>query len=195
MDDISKSKMCVELKEQGMFYRAVNDSARVICALMGYKPQLRKTGKIECGFPKTSLEKVEGTLISAQIDYRIWNKNLSKNNGLECISENHFNENNFEKYIERFGTCVKQSNDNNVPYSNQASINNLIAIGKEKNQQICEYVQGQGLTMESAMMDFQRRIQDMYINQGLLIDNVSFVSNQTGSNALFLIQGLIIYRK
>lgn len=188
MENTDNMHLCVELKERGMFYGAVDDSARVICTLMGYKPQLRKKGRIECGFPKTSLEKVESALKTANIDYRIWSKNVEKNNELECSSENHYMENQYEVYVQRFEPNILLGAQN----GRLASLNS----GDEfRCKQICEYVQGQGLTMESAMMDFQRRIQDMYINQGLLIDNVSFLSNQTGSNALFLIQGLIIYRK
>lgn len=191
MENTNNMHLCVELKERGMFYGAVEDSARVICTLMGYKPQLRKKGRIECGFPKTSLEKVESALKTANIDYRIWSKNVEKNNELECFSENHYMENHYEDYVQRFDSSTLISVQNNSSKSVDLGDN----LEGKSDKQICEFVQGQGLTIESAMMDFHRKIQDMYINKGLLVDTLSFISSQTGNNALCLIQGLIIYRK
>lgn len=62
----------VILQLRGMFYNAFGDSAVVLSSVTGYKAKKLKSGRFECGFPASALEKNIEILKSEDIGFRIF---------------------------------------------------------------------------------------------------------------------------
>lgn len=73
-DDLSEhNPSTLVLQLQGGFYHAYEDSAKVLAAITGYKLREKSSGKLECGFPVTALEKNISLLSQKDIRYVVFN--------------------------------------------------------------------------------------------------------------------------
>lgn len=61
---------------QGGFYRAIDDSAKTLASVMGYKLRQASGGEVECGFPCNALDKVMIKLEYERINYVVYQKDM-----------------------------------------------------------------------------------------------------------------------
>lgn len=64
---------------QGGFYHAVDDAAKVLASIMGYKLRQTNGGEVECGFPYNTLDKVMIKLEYERINYVVYQKDMITN--------------------------------------------------------------------------------------------------------------------
>lgn len=64
---------------QGGFYHTVDDAAKVLASIMGYKLRQTNGGEVECGFPYNTLDKVMSKLEYERINYVVYQKDMITN--------------------------------------------------------------------------------------------------------------------
>lgn len=64
---------------QGGFYHAVDNPAKVLAFVMGYKLRQANGGEVECGFPYSALDKVLSKLKYERINYVVYQKDIITN--------------------------------------------------------------------------------------------------------------------
>lgn len=86
------------LKHRGMFFRAEESDAVVLCNIMGYQLNREKSGKLFCGFPQKSLDKVADKLIEEHVSFlAVW---PTKEDPERIVIEYEAPENRYDEYGE-----------------------------------------------------------------------------------------------
>jgi len=174
---------------RGKFYHALDDSAFVLKVLCDYKVKRLGTGKCRAGFPMESLDKVFNVLESHRV-------NVVAYDGENLVKTREYENNQFNEVLQRFspacieekGTQIKKSETEHCAQEASGAVTSFIC-GKQR----ISFVQGQGITLENAIMDIQRAVERL-MEQGRRINSVSFIENRgTGAKDVVLVQGLVVY--
>lgn len=179
----------VILRLRGKFYNAFDESAMIVGELLKYKVKRTKTGKCKVGFPVESFDKVVGCIKNEEVNIIVFD-------GDEITAKKVFENNQYQNILNRFDVSCIEETEQNVTHDE-----GLVKKGTESNtgnrehtvMQRTSFVQGQGITLENAIMDVQRVI-EMFILQKKKIVSVSLMENRsTESRDAILVQGIIVY--
>ena len=182
-------KDTVLLRLRGKFYNAFDDSAKIIGELLGYKVRA-KNGRCRVGFPVESFEKVIDCL-------KRENVNTICFDGETKTAEAFFENNQYQSILKDFDDSSIEYTKKDAGKSEfkmvQKSSESEIDIKEQPNRQLTSFIQGQGVTLENAIMDAQR-VADAFIAQGKRIVSVTLIENRsTALKDAILVQGIIVY--
>ena len=142
----------VVIRLQGTFYKAFGNSAFVLNVLFHYSVCKMQSGKKRVGFPKSGLAKVLTGLDENKVNVIVFE-------GEKEVGRGEYANNQFNTVLARFS----ESNiEDKTTLVNKKSVPEHTEEDKEKpvcpvsGKQRVSFVQGQGISLENAIMDVQR---------------------------------------
>lgn len=179
----------VVIRLQGTFYKAFGNSAFVLNVLFHYSVCKMQSGKKRVGFPKSGLAKVLTGLDENKVNVIVFE-------GEKEVGRGEYANNQFNTVLARFS----ESNiEDKTTLVNKKSVPEHTEEDKEKpvcpvsGKQRVSFVQGQGISLENAIMDVQRAVERL-METGKKIISFSFIENrETERKDAVLVQGLVVY--
>lgn len=179
----------VVIRLQGTFYKAFGNSAFVLNVLFGYTVCEMKTGRKRVGFPKAGLAKILAGLDENKVNVIVFE-------GEKEVGKGEYANNQFNAVLARFSESniekkVIQQKKKDAPENPEAVKEEPVrpVSGKQR----VSFVQGQGISLENAIMDIQRAVERLMEN-GKKIISFSFIENrETERKDAVLVQGLVVY--
>lgn len=131
LPDLAEKDGVVTMRLQGMFYEAYSDSAKVLSVITGFKiKQKTANSQLKCGFPSSSLGKIEGLLREHDICYMV-----STPHNITCyLSSNHAS---YDAALKMFSDAsvirpyLNEGNETEVPKSDTEAIDK-VSVPEEK---------------------------------------------------------------
>lgn len=181
-------KDTVILRKSGIFYHAYDDSAFVLCELFEYKVKKQSSGRCRVGFPVAKLDKVIKVLKSEHINIIVFD-------GEQLNTYETFDDNRFVNILEKFNTWKIVIEQPTLQGNKNNTLVNEEHVLPESNTavQCISFVQGQGISLENAIMDVQTHLNGI-LESGKIIRTMSLVENTSMNNrGVFQVQGLVVY--
>lgn len=179
-------KGTVVLRKKGIFYHSYDESAFVLGELFNYKVKKQSSGRCRVGFPVAKLDKIKQSVEKEHVNIIVFD-------GDECVTHKSFDDNRFFDILGRFdkGKIVIEQT---ALQNDMQTLGNIDDMKTENAAIQCvSFVQGQGLSLENAIMDFQTHLND-FLESGKRIRTMSFTENTSMNNrGIFQVQGLVVF--
>lgn len=186
---VEEYRETVVLRLRGKFYNAFDESAMIVGELLKYKVKRTKSGKCRVGFPIESLDKVVDCIKKENVNIIVFE-------GDDITAKEMFENNQYQNILNQFDVNTIEDVDQSISKDDEPGKNETRSINNNSEnslKQRTSFVQGQGITLENAIMDVQRVI-EMFITQKKKIISVSLVENRsTELRDVILVQGIVVY--
>ena len=124
-------KKYILLIKCGNFYLGLNDDAIVLSSIFGFKI-IESSNFIKCGFPLSSINKIEKKLNEIEVNYMIITNHI--------VTKEKYNNNNYNKYLVKnnYDILLNRINKINSILKNNLSNNKIVDILSKIEDIVCK---------------------------------------------------------